>query len=1185
MATSTKKWSRRVSNEKRIRVLTAAATRVNIDNRAEVRRQRSVRQNWQLDSYIYRNSIGELRYAVNFLANCAARMRMFVAALPTGGESDMPVDITKLEGVPPAILAVCANAIVDLGNGRVAMANLMHSASTNLSLAGEMFLLGQEDPDDGKQTWSIRSISEIVVMNEELKLREGPIDSTGLLGLIDLDPALTTISRMWQPDPEWRLLADSPMKAILNECESLLILRRMIRATGRSRLAGAGLLLFPDEVSIVVNNDDDQDPESDPVMGALANAMMTPIVNEGDASAVVPIVIRGPGEHLAQIRLVELGHTFDELAGKTRDELIGVIATGLDLPKEIILGVADLNHWSAWQVDDNTFRHHVEPHVITLSDCFTSGFLRPYLESSNVPSALLEEWMPRIMFWYDPTELVTHPDRMQNANLLHAALAISDETYRDVGGFGDDDAPSSEEIEIRMIRTMRTWPANVIMALLHALDPALAVPAMTGPPALPGIKPGAAGGADVPDLAVAPVGGATPAPSTISAAPVPSPSAPPDLGPPDITASAILDELDQSEIDALVRVLHRFANTDQRALTASGAWKPPADAVRASRKLQQIDADLRTKLQVKCNDAMLRHLEQAGGKLRNKVAKNETLRTKIAMTKNEHVLMVLGREISEKAGITAAGVIASTWDQLHDQFMQWTSEAQQQAVKTAMQLAGETDQAFIDSTTHDFALSQSKGWNVLSDSMNSVAVNLAHNADPNMTIDEAIANFNPDTIVPTGAVRAALAVTGGTPEGDLGIITTKFGVEVPAIPLGYPVGGIGTGASISNLLSSSGAKTTSYEWVHGPTLRPFDPHLELDGVTFSSFTDDALANVGDFPANSYFMPGDHIGCLCDVTPLWVSAQDVQDAMTNGGVDTSTWPASAFNTPTGVVPKFSPIQQAKTPPVDELAAKFDAMHAKSDAQLAAKNDAMKNAQVTNVADLAKLDNAAKGAGYEDFADLMDTENLTAYEAKAAAGAPSLSAIESSDNPFATANMLDKQRLTDADVQSYRQIAGTQQTALSDYTGSGHTLMNQYLRFDETPYGWTEKSYVNEYVNPLKRAIASQPRTSADLIVGRIGYLPKGLKVGGEFTDKGFVSTARYGGDMSYGRGEKMIISLPKGTQLIDVNKSFESFGSRNSTAEEKEMILPPGSKFRVDAINNDGTYVLTHIPKAVRSVKK
>ncbi len=65
----------------------------------------------------------------------------------------------------------------------------------------------------------------------------------------------------------------------------------------------------------------------------------------------------------------------------------------------------------------------------------------------------------------------------------------------------------------------------------------------------------------------------------------------------------------------------------------------------------------------------------------------------------------------------------------------------------------------------------------------------------------------------------------------------------------------------------------SYEWEHGPSLKPFEPHLALDGVDFNSFEDERLANTEGWPDNSFYMPGDHSGCTCDFTPLWVGTTE------------------------------------------------------------------------------------------------------------------------------------------------------------------------------------------------------------------------------------------------------------------------------------------------------------------------
>ncbi len=277
-------FARRAPRQPQLRVLTAAATRLDLTDKREAQRQRKLREGWQLSAWGYRDSIPELRYAVEFLANCSSRMRLFPAGYPVGGESDNPVPLADIPGCPPGLADAAGAAINDLGNGRMAISGKLHSLSTNLSIAGEGWLLGQQDPRTGAETWTIRSVGEIIVKEDKYYLREVPGESQGVFGNIELDEDTTLISRIWRPHPQWRLLADSPLRSMMDTCDALMILRRMIRATGRSRLAGAGIVGIPEELQIKRPSDDNEDPEADDFMGEFVKAMLEPIADEGAAS-------------------------------------------------------------------------------------------------------------------------------------------------------------------------------------------------------------------------------------------------------------------------------------------------------------------------------------------------------------------------------------------------------------------------------------------------------------------------------------------------------------------------------------------------------------------------------------------------------------------------------------------------------------------------------------------------------------------------------------------------------------------------------------------------------------------------------------------------------------------------------------------------------------------------------------
>lgn len=877
-----------------LRILEASSQVLSVGDRTTTRKQMKLRQGWQSQAWDLRDIVPELRYAVNFKSNCSARMRLYVGAYDANaGEDDVPKRLDQLQGVPPEITEAAQTAIKNLGNGRLALSGLMGSLSSNWDVAGEAWLLGRVDPLTRQDVWSIRSVDEIRIQEGEWRLHEYPGDNIGgEFGFEVLDPESTYLSRMWNPHPRWQKLADSPTKAILDTLESLQLMRRDIRAKARSRLAGAGMLLIPDNIDIKVPGDDNQDPQADSFMDELTLAMMLPIDDEGTAAAVVPIVVRGAPDALAQVRHLDLSGQLDAKASETRSELVGVIATGIDLPKEVVEGVVDLNHWSAWQVDDNTFRHHLEPHEIQLVDALTGAHLRPFLEDYGCDP----DWIGRLLYWYDPIELVTKPDRTSTATQAYGDQAISAKAYRREIGFTEDDAPSVTELEARRVQDIRTLPLNLLMELARRWDPSLVVPPITGPGIVPGIK---AGAVDMPPEIAAAIG-APAAPATGGpGAPPPAPAdekGPPEAdGPPDpqapgegLTAAGWPEDVVMAKIaydevhrraatgdrDALVAVgqllaLERDRATEENvlpAITAAASAPPPAN-VRLSRQLAMIDQDLRARLQTAANDAMIRRLESAGARLRTQVngrLKNETMKASIAHTRNERVGAVLGRSVLTATGLTEDDLMGD-WSQFKGQFLDWVAAAQTRSLDLARRLTSLPDDSpALEAARGEFEQNRESAWASLQSALTALGHHLLWNPAPNATSDWA--DKNPATLVPSGMLRSALAVAGGdihattTIDHTTGVVSTSLS----------NAGQIGTGQTITNLVTSAGGQRQGYQWVHGPALQEFEPHADLDGVQFVSFTDDQLANHGDWPAGEYFHPGDHIGCTCDFMPLWAA---------------------------------------------------------------------------------------------------------------------------------------------------------------------------------------------------------------------------------------------------------------------------------------------------------------------------
>jgi hypothetical protein len=280
-----------------------------------------------------------------------------------------------------------------------------------------------------------------------------------------------------------------------------------------------------------------------------------------------------------------------------------------------------------------------------------------------------------------------------------------------------------------------------------------------------------------------------------------------------------------------------------------------------------IDRDLRTRLREAANQAMLAQLERAGDRLRSKAAKDEHARALIAGRPRWQIAAALGPERVEAFGLGPADLLGGGWSALRAKFYAWTAGAQEQALGVARRLAELDGAAEAAVAAKDaMAASLDAAWGLLAESMTRLSHGLLYEPEAGVPAADW-AGVNPDMIVPTGIIRAALGVAGGTPVEDV----AKDPGGLVDMSLGAPIGQVGSGAIVEALIEGAGGEIDQYEWVHGPAITPFPPHEELDGVQFPNFDADALVNSEGWPANSFYMPGDHAGCSCDFMPLWVSA--------------------------------------------------------------------------------------------------------------------------------------------------------------------------------------------------------------------------------------------------------------------------------------------------------------------------
>jgi hypothetical protein len=176
--------------------------------------------------------------------------------------------------------------------------------------------------------------------------------------------------------------------------------------------------------------------------------MVTPISDRGSASAVVPLVIRVPGEFVDKITHIKFDTPFDDRVLELMDGAIKRLALGLDIPPEILTGTSGMNHWGAWQVQEESITLHIEPLSEMIAHALTIGYLRPALLAEGFDRTEVEE----LMVWYDTSDLRTRPDRSTSALEAYDRYELSAEAMLREMGLAVDDMPTDEEKRMRLIR-------------------------------------------------------------------------------------------------------------------------------------------------------------------------------------------------------------------------------------------------------------------------------------------------------------------------------------------------------------------------------------------------------------------------------------------------------------------------------------------------------------------------------------------------------------------------------------------------------------------------------------------------------------------------------------------------------------------------------------------------------------
>jgi hypothetical protein len=328
--------------------------------------------------------------------------------------------------------------------GADGQAGMLESVGVHLVVAGECYLVGREI--DGADVWEVLSSMEIQDGSSGWQI----LNEDGLwIPLADND----TIIRVWKPKPDRRWEADSPFRSLLPILDQIEWLSRYIHSQTTSRLTGAGIIFLPEEMTFPPppqkeGKEQEYANEAEGFTLTLGANMMEPIKDPASPAAQVPLVVTAPGEHIDKIKHVTFWTPLDENAQTLMESLLHRFARGMDLPNEMIEGMASnegtgggrsngVSHWGAWMIEEQAIKMHIEPMLDVLVSALTVYYLRPLNQGST----------DRVLA--DTSTLRLRPDRSQEAMELADRGWLKESVAVTENGFSVEDMPTDEE--------RRTW--------------------------------------------------------------------------------------------------------------------------------------------------------------------------------------------------------------------------------------------------------------------------------------------------------------------------------------------------------------------------------------------------------------------------------------------------------------------------------------------------------------------------------------------------------------------------------------------------------------------------------------------------------------------------------------------------------------------------------------------------------
>lgn len=362
-------------------------------------------------------TVGEVRYVIGWVADQMVRMRWRVKingsekwalTLPEdhgGGVIISDPEITSTDDPRHPV-----NASVELLNRIDWNARTVRQVSTNLFVAGELHYMLDILPEGKK--W--RVVSVIREDREKIAKRSSII-----------------VHGLW-PHPADPEAPDAPLMGSLTILDDMMWLNRLSRSQSSNRAGMRGILAVAD--SFTTANGASGDEFWQDLVASLSKPMDDPEDLSPAGIVGAQELVEPSGSGAKGLSWIIPDFPYDDKIDSRMEALIKRLSYSMPVPPEILTGMQAQSRATAFQVEESSYRAHIEPVALLVADVATDT-LAAFLPDSVVPTV-----NP------DPTALLARRHSVSDVLEAFAIGAVSYAYVREVLDIPETATPTMEDL-------------------------------------------------------------------------------------------------------------------------------------------------------------------------------------------------------------------------------------------------------------------------------------------------------------------------------------------------------------------------------------------------------------------------------------------------------------------------------------------------------------------------------------------------------------------------------------------------------------------------------------------------------------------------------------------------------------------------------------------------------------------